>query len=86
MLIQLYGVGVTLAWSGVVTFVLLKVIGFFLPLRVREEDDGSASTSRCTANRCNSGATSRLQGPAGGGPLCWSAYYLRQAAALRQFG
>ena len=39
MLIQLYGVGVTLAWSGVVTFVLLKVIGFFLPLRVREEDE-----------------------------------------------
>ena len=39
VLIQLYGVGVTLAWSGVVTFVLLKVIGFFLPLRVREEDE-----------------------------------------------
>jgi Amt family ammonium transporter len=39
VLVQLYGVGVTLAWSGVVTFVLLKVIGFFLPLRVREEDE-----------------------------------------------
>ena len=39
MLIQLYGIGVTLAWSGVVTFVLLKVIGFFLPLRVREEHE-----------------------------------------------
>ncbi len=39
VLIQLYGVAVTLAWSGVVTFVLLKVIGFFLPLRVREEDE-----------------------------------------------
>ena len=39
VLIQLYGVGATLAWSGVVTFVLLKVIGFFLPLRVREEDE-----------------------------------------------
>ena len=39
VLIQLYGVGVTLAWSGVVTFMLLKVIGFFLPLRVREEDE-----------------------------------------------
>src|SRR3954463_3318900 len=39
VLIQLYGIGVTLAWSGVVTFVLLKVIGFFLPLRVREEDE-----------------------------------------------
>ena len=39
VLVQLYGIGVTLAWSGVVTFVLLKVIGFFLPLRVREEDE-----------------------------------------------
>jgi Amt family ammonium transporter len=39
VLIQLYGVLATLAWSGVVTFVLLKVIGFFLPLRVREEDE-----------------------------------------------
>jgi Amt family ammonium transporter len=36
---QLYGVAVTLAWSGAVTFVLLKVISFFLPLRVREEDE-----------------------------------------------
>jgi Amt family ammonium transporter len=39
VLIQLYGVAVTLAWAGAVTFVLLKVIGFFLPLRVREEDE-----------------------------------------------
>jgi Amt family ammonium transporter len=39
VLIQLYGVLATLAWSGIVTFVLLKVIGFFLPLRVREEDE-----------------------------------------------
>ena len=39
MLIQLYGIAVTLVWSGVVTFVLLKVIDFFLPLRVREEDE-----------------------------------------------
>src|SRR6187399_1735647 len=38
VLVQLYGIGVTLAWSGAVTFMLLKVIGFFLPLRVREED------------------------------------------------
>jgi len=30
---------VTLAWSGSVTLVLLKVIGFFLPLRVREEHE-----------------------------------------------
>ena len=39
VLVQLYGIGVTLVWSGVATFVLLKVIGFFLPLRVREEDE-----------------------------------------------
>src|SRR4051812_47568915 len=39
VLTQLYGVGATLAWSGVVTLVLLKVIGFFLPLRVREEHE-----------------------------------------------
>jgi ammonium transporter, Amt family len=39
VLVQLYGVAATLVWSGVVTFVLLKVIGFFLPLRVREEDE-----------------------------------------------
>jgi Amt family ammonium transporter len=39
VLIQFYGVAVTLAWAGAVTFVLLKVIGFFLPLRVREEDE-----------------------------------------------
>lgn len=39
VLIQLYGVVATLIWSGVMTFVLLKVIGFFVPLRVRDEDE-----------------------------------------------
>ena len=39
VLIQLYGVAATLIWSGVVTFVLLKVINFFVPLRVRDEDE-----------------------------------------------
>jgi Amt family ammonium transporter len=39
LLIQLYGVLATLAWSGIVTFVLLKVINFFAPLRVRGEDE-----------------------------------------------
>jgi Amt family ammonium transporter len=39
VLIQLYGVVATLLWSGIVTFVLLKVIAFFLPLRVREEHE-----------------------------------------------
>ena len=39
VLIQLYGIGATLAWSGIVTFVLLKAIGLFVPLRVRDEDE-----------------------------------------------
>jgi Amt family ammonium transporter len=39
VLSQLYGIGVTLVWSGLATFVLLKVVGFFLPLRVRDEDE-----------------------------------------------
>jgi ammonium transporter, Amt family len=34
LLIQLYGVAVTLLWSGGVTFVLLKVVGAFVALRV----------------------------------------------------
>src|SRR5471030_2807988 len=34
LLIQLYGVAVTLAWSGGVTFALLKLVGTFVPLRV----------------------------------------------------
>jgi ammonium transporter, Amt family len=32
--IQLYGVASTLVWSGGVTFVLLKLVGMFAPLRV----------------------------------------------------
>jgi ammonium transporter, Amt family len=39
LLIQFYGVLATLVWSGVITFVLLKVIDFFAPLRVRDEDE-----------------------------------------------
>ena len=34
LLMQCYGVAVTLLWSGAVTFVLLKVVGVFVPLRV----------------------------------------------------
>ena len=34
LLLQAVGVAVTLAWSGGLTFVLLKLIGAFLPLRV----------------------------------------------------
>ena len=39
ILIQLYGVVVVLVWSAVATFVLLKVIGLMVPLRVRDEDE-----------------------------------------------
>jgi Amt family ammonium transporter len=39
VLIQFYGIVATLLWSGVITFVLLKVINFFVPLRVRDEDE-----------------------------------------------
>ena len=40
--IQLYGIAVTMAWSGIGTFVLLKVISAFIPLRVdkRSEIEG----------------------------------------------
>jgi ammonium transporter, Amt family len=34
MLIQLYGIAVTLLWSGAATFVLLKAVGALVPLRV----------------------------------------------------
>jgi Amt family ammonium transporter len=36
---QLYGIGVTIVWSGVVTFIILKVIEVIVPLRVRKEDE-----------------------------------------------
>ena len=39
VLAQLYGIAVTLAWSGIVTFVVLKLVGAMVPLRVRQEDE-----------------------------------------------
>ena len=39
VLAQLYGIVVTLVWSGALTFVILKVIGALVPLRVRQEDE-----------------------------------------------
>jgi Amt family ammonium transporter len=39
VLAQLYGIAVTLAWSGIVTFVVLKLVGAMVPLRVRHEDE-----------------------------------------------
>jgi Amt family ammonium transporter len=34
LLMQLYGVGVTLGWTAVATYVLLKLVSLFVPLRV----------------------------------------------------
>jgi Amt family ammonium transporter len=39
VLIQLYGVVATLIWSGVLTYVLLKVIAFLVPLRVSQQHE-----------------------------------------------
>jgi Amt family ammonium transporter len=39
VLVQLYGIAVTLVWSAVATFVVLKVIGLLTPLRVNEMDE-----------------------------------------------
>jgi Amt family ammonium transporter len=39
LLLQLYGVAVTLVWSGGVTFVLLKLVSAFIPLRVSREHE-----------------------------------------------
>jgi ammonium transporter, Amt family len=39
VLIQLYGIVVTLIWSGALTFVLLKVIEFMVPLRVSQQQE-----------------------------------------------
>jgi Amt family ammonium transporter len=36
---QLYGVVVTILWSGILTLVILKVTEFLVPLRVRQEDE-----------------------------------------------
>jgi len=39
MVAQLYGIAVTLVWSGVLTYVILKVVEAIVPLRVRQEDE-----------------------------------------------
>src|SRR5471030_1645448 len=39
LLIQLYGVAVTFVWSGGVTYVLLKLVSAFVPLRVSREHE-----------------------------------------------
>ena len=39
MVAQFYGIAVTLVWSGVLTYVILKVVEAMVPLRVRHEDE-----------------------------------------------
>ncbi len=39
VLIQIYGIAVTLVWSGVVTAVLLKAVGALMPLRASHEEE-----------------------------------------------
>jgi Amt family ammonium transporter len=39
LLVQLYAVVVTIIWSGVLTYVLLKVIAFLVPLRVSRQNE-----------------------------------------------
>ena len=39
VLIQLYGIAATMAWSGAITAVLLKIIGALTPLRASKEEE-----------------------------------------------
>ena len=39
LLIQFYGVAVTLVWSAGVTYALLKLVSVFIPLRVSKEHE-----------------------------------------------
>jgi len=39
LLVQLYGVAATAAWSGIATYVLLKLVGVIFPLRASPEDE-----------------------------------------------
>ncbi len=39
LLVQFYGVVVTLIWSGAITFILLRVIAFLVPLRVSKQQE-----------------------------------------------
>jgi Amt family ammonium transporter len=39
LVLQLYGIAVTLAWSAGMTYVLLKLVGAFVPLRVSREQE-----------------------------------------------
>jgi Amt family ammonium transporter len=39
LLIQLYGIAVTLVWSVGVTYVLLKLVSAFVPIRVSPQQE-----------------------------------------------
>jgi Amt family ammonium transporter len=39
VLIQLYGIAVTFVWCGGATFILLKLVALFVPLRVSKEHE-----------------------------------------------
>jgi Amt family ammonium transporter len=39
LLAQVYGIAVTLLWSGTLTFIILKTVSAIVPLRVRHEDE-----------------------------------------------
>jgi Amt family ammonium transporter len=39
VLIQLYGMAATLVWSGVLTYVVLKVVELMVPLRVSQQHE-----------------------------------------------
>jgi Amt family ammonium transporter len=39
LLVQLYAIGVVVVWSGAVSFLLLKVIQFLVPLRVTQQNE-----------------------------------------------
>jgi len=39
VLAQLYAIVVTILWSGILTYLILKVVGALVPLRVRNEDE-----------------------------------------------
>ncbi len=39
VLAQVYGIAVTILWSGAMTFIILKVVSVIVPLRVRKEDE-----------------------------------------------
>jgi ammonium transporter, Amt family len=39
LLIQFYGIAITFVWSAGVSFILLKLVGLFVPLRVSREQE-----------------------------------------------